>query len=508
MAFPPFPIHPDARRRRPGVTAVLAVVVMLGGCGAAVEAPDVASEMPERWREAPRASAEEIGRDWVAGFGDAELTRLVGLADLDNLDIAVARARIAEAEGQLAATSAALWPSVSGAADAARSGTPGTNSSPNPPFRTRVGDSFRLGASASWQLDPWGSTRASVAAAAASLEATRFGLEAARLSVATSIADAHFQAAAAEDRLRLARQNVALAERVLAAIRRRFDVGTVTALDVAQQESVVATQRAAIPELETTLRQTRNSLVVLTGRAPEAMTVRGGGLGRPRLPKVAPGLPSRLLVRRPDVAAAEARLVAAAANVEVARTAFLPAVELTGSAGLSSAYLVNLLRPEAFAGSMAAGVTQAIFDGGARDGRLVTARAQHDELVATYRKTIHEALLDVENGLVAVEQTRRREALQADVVRAARRAQQLTEERLSEGTIPITTVLDAQRTLFQAEDNQVAARLARFRAALDLIAALGGGFEGGKGAARSPTATGRGGATAGPGPMVLGETDR
>jgi outer membrane protein TolC len=263
------------------VAVALVAMLAIGGCGETVRAPDVASEMPERWREAPRTSAEEIGRDWVAGFGDAELTRLVGLADLDNLDIAVARARIAEAEGQLAVTSAALWPSVSGSADAARSASPGTNSSADPPFRTRYGDSFRLGASASWQLDLWGGTRASVAAGTASLEATRFGLEAARLSVATSIADAHFQAAAAEDRLRLARQNVALAERVLAAIRRRFDVGTVTALDVAQQESVVATQRAAIPDLETTLRQTRNSLVVLTGRAPEAMTVRGGD-GRAR----------------------------------------------------------------------------------------------------------------------------------------------------------------------------------------------------------------------------------
>ena len=504
MACRSSPLPCDAQRRRPGVAVALVVALGLGGCGEAVVAPEVASELPERWREAPRASAEEIGRDWVAGFADPELTRLVELAELDNLDIAAARARIVEAEGQLAVTSAALWPSISGSADSARSGTPGTNSTADPPFRRRIGDSFRLGASASWQLDPWGSTRASVAAGSAGLEATRFGLDAARLSVATSIADAHFQAAAAEDRLRIARQNVAVAERMLAAMRRRFDVGTVTALDVAQQESVVATQRAAIPELETTLRQTRNSLVVLTGRAPEAMTVRGGGLGRARLPKVAPGLPSRLLVRRPDIAAAEARLTAAAANVEVARTAFLPAVELTGSAGLSSAYLVNLLRPEAFAGAVAAGVTQTIFDGGARDGRLVMARAQHSELVATYRKTVHEALLDVENALVAVEQTRRREALQADVVRAARRAQRLTEERLSEGTIPITTVLDAQRTLFQAEDTQVTVRLARFRAAIELIAALGGGFEG----RRDGTIAAAGTAAKGAGPMVLGERDR
>lgn len=489
---------PIGRPRWSGAAAACGLALVLAGCGEGVIGPDVAREMPGHWREAPRASVAEIGRDWVAGFGNAELTRLVGLADLDNLDLAQARARIDEAEAQLAVTAAGLAPTVSGSGDASRSGSPGTNSSAHPPFHGRVGNSFQLGLGASWQVDLWGRVRASVAASEASLAATRIDLEAARLTVATAIADAWFQAAAAEDRLRLARQNVALAERTLAAIRRRFDVGTVTALDLAQQESVVATQRAAIPDLETTIRQTRNSLVMLTGRAPEAGSVRGGGLGRARLPQVAPGLPARLLVRRPDVAAAEMRLEAAAANVEAARAAFLPEVSLTGSAGLSSAFLKNLLRPEAFAGSIAAGVTETIFDGGAREGRLKLTRAQHAELAAAYRKAVHEALRDVENALVAVEQTRRREILQAEVVRAARRAQQLTEQRLSEGTIAITTVLDAQRTLFQAEDTQVQVRLARYRAALDLIAALGGGYTATTEAKSTRTVAA---------PMVLGGTE-
>ncbi|WP_333824309.1 efflux transporter outer membrane subunit [Pinisolibacter sp.] len=478
--------------------AGLAVAAMLAGCGEAVRAPDVEAEMPTRWREAPRASAAEMTGDWVAGFGSAELSRLVASADLDNLDVAAARARIDQAEAQLTVTAAGLAPTVSGSAESSHSVTPGTMSSASPPFKSRVGNSHQLGLGASWQVDLWGRTRASVRASEASLAATRIDLDAVRLSTATALVDTYLQAAAAEDRLKLAREDVAIAERTLAAIRRRFDVGTVTALDLAQQEGVLATQRAAIPDLEITLRQTRNAVVVLTGRAPEAATIRGGGLDRLRLPRVAPGLPSRLLVRRPDVAAAELRLEAAAANVEAARAAFLPEVGLTGSAGLSSAFLKNLLRPEAFAGSIAASVTETIFDGGAREGRLALTRAQHAELAAGYRKAVHEALADVENALVAVEQNRRREALQTAVVTAARKAQRLTEQRLSEGTIPITTVLDAQRTLFQAEDTLVAVRLARFRASVGLVAALGGGWTKASEAEVRAVAAG---------PMVLGGTE-
>lgn len=497
------PSRPVFADRSPRSTAMVVGLVLLGlaGCGETVHAPDVAREMPGRWTEAPRAGAAEIGRDWVAGFGNPELTRLVALADLDNLDLAMARARIEQAEAQLAVTASALAPTLSGSGAGTRSTTPGTASSSSPPFTRRFGNSFQLGTNATWQLDLFGRTRASIEAGEATVAASRLDLEAARLSVATSIADAWFRAAAAEDRLRLARDNVALADRTLAAIRRRFDVGTVTALDVAQQESVVATQRAAIPDLEITLRQTRHALVMLTGRAPEALTLRGGGLGRARLPQVTPGLPARLLVRRPDVAAAEERVRAAAGNVEAARRAFLPDVTLTGSAGLSSAVLKNLLRPEAFGGSIAGSVTETIFDGGEREGRLALARADHAEIAAAYRKSVHQALVDVEDALVAIDQNRRHESLQAEVLRAARRAQQLTEQRLSEGTIPITTVLEAQRTLFQAQDSQVQVRLARFRAAVDLIAAVGGGWEKTAPPARRDEPT-----TAEP--MVLGETER
>lgn len=469
-----------AGARRVASALTLAVTLAsLSACGDAPVAPDLAAEMPATWKEwkAKTATiAPDLGRHWIVEFRVPELTRLAALAEVDNLDLAVATARIAEAEATLDGTRAGLLPSVSGSAEASRSVTPGTQSSFSPPFSARVGDQFQLGVSASWQLDLRGRLRALARADAEALRAARIDREAVRLNLLAAIADDWFRVAAAADRLRIARENVATAERTLQVYRRRLEVGTANALDIAQQESLLASQRAAMPALEIELRQTRNSLVALTGRPPEDLTVRANGLDGVRIPTVAPGLPSALLARRPDVVEAEANLAAASARVEAARAAYLPDITLTGSSGLASAFLRNLLRPDAMASSAAASLAETIFDGGARDADLASARARREELVATYRKSVHSALVDVENALVAVEQNRRREILQRAVVAAARKTQRLTEERLHEGTIDVTTVLEAERTLFAAEDTLVSVRLARLQAVVSLVTALGGGW--------------------------------
>lgn len=456
--------------------ALLGTLLALSGCGETVTAPDVAAELPSTFTAAGPRSAPTLGRDWVSAFGAPELVRLVALAEVDNLDLAAANARITQAEATLAGSRSALGPTLSASASPSRSVTPGSRSSANPPFSARVSDDFELGVSASWQLDLRGRLRALANADAATARASHIDLEAVRLSMLAAIADDWFTVAAAADRIRIAHESVATAERTLQVYRRRMEVGTATALDIAQQESLVATQRASIPDLEIELRQTRNLLVALTGRPPEALPVRAGGLAGVKVPGVAPGLPSSLLLRRPDIVEAEETLAAQAARVEAARAAFLPDVTLTASGGLASAFLKNLLRPDAVASSAAASLAETIFDSGARTADLDNARARHVELVATYRKTVHSALVDVENALIAVEQNRRHETLQRAVVEAARKTQRLTEERLREGTIDVTTVLDAERTLFTAEQTLVTVRLARLQAAVSLVTALGGGW--------------------------------
>ncbi|MCE1235432.1 MAG: efflux transporter outer membrane subunit [Hyphomicrobiales bacterium] len=455
---------------------VVGLLVGLGGCGEAAFAPDLTAEMPTRYAASDGRAVVELGSDWVKGFGSRELAELVALGDADNLDIEAATQRIAQAEAELAASQASLAPSLDGTTSASRTITPGTRSSFSPPFKTSVVDSYSLGVSGSWTIDLNGRLRALAAAAGAAAEAARIERDAVRLTTATAIADAWLRVGAAREQIRIARESVATAERTLTVYRRRLEVGTATALDLAQQESLVASQRASVPALEITARQTRNALVVLTGRVPEAFDPKIARVSGVRVPSVAAGLPSRLLTRRPDVAVAEANLAAQAANVEAARAAFLPEITLTGSTGLASAFLKNLLRPDAVASQAAAGLTAPIFDAGARSAALDQARARHAELVATYRSATHQALADVENALVAVDQYGRQERLQRAVVTAARKAQRLTEERLTEGTIDVTTVLEAERTLFSAEQTLVTVRLARARAVVSLIGALGGGW--------------------------------
>ena len=244
-----------------------------------------------------------------------------------------------------------------------------------------------------------------------------------------------------------------------------------------QQQSLVETQRATLAPLRQTAQASRIAVALLLGQPAQTIELKIRRVRSLRVPKIAPGLPATLLVRRPDIRDAERQLASAEASVEVARKAFLPTIQLTGQAGYQSAALNTLLRPESFIYNIAAGITQPIFDGGRLRGQLALSEAQRQQLLETYRKRIVTALSDVETALVAVRETQRREAAQRVAVIAARRAFQLSEERLQAGTIDLTSLLTIQNTLFQAEDTLVQIRLARLQAAAALFQALGGDWD-------------------------------
>ena len=424
-------------------------------------------------------SAEDRGKisqDWPKLFGSPELSRLSQQAVRGNFDIAAAAARLIQAQAQSMISSSALVPSLSGTGSASRSYTPGTLRARTAPVEASVGNNFNLGLSASYVLDFWGRNRALADSADWNAIATRYDRETLIVSTQAALANTYFQILLAQDRLRLARQNVQIAENVLSAIKARMDVGTATALDLAQQESIVASQRASIPALEQSQQQASVLVASLLGRTPESVAIAGGSLERLRLPKVQPGLPSQLLLRRPDLAAAEARLQSAQGNIKAARAAFLPSISLSTQSGLGSSTLANLLRPEALAASLAAGLVQPIFNGDQTEGQLRQAQGRQIELLADYRKVIVTALADVENALIAVRLTSEHEDLQARVVASARRAYEITEQRLQEGTIDVVTLLNTQLTLFQAQDNLTLIRYQRLQALVSLFQALGGGF--------------------------------
>jgi NodT family efflux transporter outer membrane factor (OMF) lipoprotein len=234
--------------------------------------------------------------------------------------------------------------------------------------------------------------------------------------------------------------------------------------------------RAVLPLLEQQLRENIATLAVLIGRAPAFVTVKVTGTRPIAIPPVTPGLPSDLLTQRPDIREAEAQLAATNANVESARAAMLPSIQLTGEGGWASAALRTLIRPESAFWNFTGALIQPLLDGWRLQGQLDFQRGRQEEALQLYRRAVVGAFGDVERALIAVQQTARREQLQREVVRSSRQAFEISETRLREGAVDLITVLNTQQSLFVAEDNLHQARLARLQAVVSLFVALGGGW--------------------------------
>jgi outer membrane protein, multidrug efflux system len=464
----------DRALRAARFLALLGLVPALAGCFLGPDKLDLGVEIPDKYTAAAKnAEAAAPALDWWRGFRSRELTSLMEQAQTANQNIAAAVARVLQADAQARIANASLMPAIGLDTSATR----------NKPSGAQVRSIYNLSFNASYEIDFWGKNRSALAAAEESAIASRFDRDVVTLTALASVGSAYFQVLAAQDRLRIARDNLAAAIRILAIIKERQAVGTASQLEVSQQESLVATVRAALPVLEITLRQSMADLAVLAGRAPELMKVHGGSLNAVTVPRVAPGLPSELLQQRPDIRRSEAQLAATNYDVVSARAAFFPSIRLTGETGWQSAALASLFGPGAWFYTMAASLTQPLFDGGRLFGQLDLAEAQRQEALATYRGAVLGAFRDVEQALIALQQQTTRERLQADVVRSARVAFTIAETRLREGTTDIVTVLNTQQTLFQSQDTLVQVRLARLLAAVALYQALGGGW--------APVAAGR-----------------
>jgi NodT family efflux transporter outer membrane factor (OMF) lipoprotein len=448
------------------VVVTAALLPLLGGCWR-YEVSDPALDIPGKYRFAggkPHAALPKL--DWWRGFRSRELTVLMEEAQVANLDIAAAVARIVQADAQSRVIGAALLPAFDYDGSATRARPPG-----GPDNAT-----LRSAVSASYELDFWGKNRAALRSSEHLAAASRYQREVVAITVLAAVATQYFLLLSSQDRLRLAQDNLRSASRVFNVIKERLDVGTASQLDVAQQESVVATQRAAIPVLEQAVQQNRNLLAVLVGRTPELASIRGGSMMALAIPRVTPGLPSELLTQRPDIREAEAQVASGDASVEAARAAFLPSIQLTGQGGVISNALRTLVSPEAAFYTLTAGLTQPLFDGGRLRGILDLEQGRREERLQVYRQTVISAFADVENALIAVQQTAERERRQREVVASSRRAFDLSETRLREGTIDLVTLLNTQQTLFQAQDVLAQVRFARFQAIVSLFQALGGGW--------------------------------
>jgi len=462
------PMRPPAIR----LSALLAAL-LLAGCAVTEPRTALPTAMPAAWNETAMPGAAAIAPDWWRSFDSARLEALIDEALQGSGDLRIAAQRVRQADIALRMAGAAQLPGVSGSVGtgASRSEAGGV------PASTRESSSVSL--SVSYELDLWGRIAAGVQSAQASFDASRHDLETVRITLTASVATTYFQWLATRERLAIARENLATAERVLNIVEARYRFGVATPLDVSQQTTTVLQQRTALIPLETQVRQTASALALLLGRVPQGFEPGEGELlTQLTPPAVAPGLPSELLTRRPDLAAAEAQLAAGDANVAAARAALLPSVSLSAGGGVSSAALLSLVDSTRTV-SIGLSLAQSIFDGGRQRLAVESSQAQREILLENYAGAVRSALKEVDDALGNADRSTRQEEVQREVVAQAQRTLSLSELRYREGSDTLLTVLDAQRTLFSAQDTLAQLRLARLTAAVDLFRVLGGGWQAG-----------------------------
>ncbi|MEO0036431.1 MAG: hypothetical protein RLZZ501_2454, partial [Pseudomonadota bacterium] len=392
MPRTPFVFAKEGRGgRQLRLALLLAVALSACSIGDPYQRPE--TPVPAVWSAAERAAVWPAP-EWWRGFGSPQLDRLMAQASADNFDLAVAVAKLRAAQAQLRIAGASLWPDLTADASGTRQRASMTASTSSTVRKPVYYSSYSATLGASYELDFWGKNQAGVESAQALLDASGFDYQTAVLSMQASVASTYFDILGTQERLRLARDSLANAEAVLAVYRDRFTAGTATSLDVAQQESVVATQRATVPPLEQSLQQSRNALAILVGQLPEALDLVPETIDGVQVPAVGPGLPSELLARRPDVLSAEANLRGANADVTVARAAWFPSISLTGQAGFQSVDLAKMMTHQSLLASIGPSLTLPLFDGGRIAGTVEQKKAIREQLVQTYRKTVYSAFSD------------------------------------------------------------------------------------------------------------------
>jgi outer membrane protein, multidrug efflux system len=413
---------------------------------------------------------------WWQRFGSPELSGLIELAQDDNRNLAVAAARLREARAEVTIQRAALFPAIDAEAQANRTGV-GRSALSSNGQQDSIRNSFGLSASASYGLDVWGLSRDNLRSAEEALKASRFAQRAVALTTTAAVANTYFEILALREQIAIANEDIAAIDGILRIVKLKVHAGTASHLDLAQEQAQIESVQGQLPLLEEQALEAQVALAVLVGQPPEGFRVEAQSADAIRLPEVVPGLPSQLLLRRPDVAEAEANLAAAHANLQAARAAFLPQFALSGSAGFSSAATNALLHGPSFLWDAGAQLVQTIFDGGKLIGQKDLAYATQDELVATYQSAVLNAYADVESALGQVRNYAREEQHLRQEVDAASEAFQISKLQYRQGVADLLNVLQAQQTLFGARDALAQARLARLQALVHLYEALGGGWQ-------------------------------
>ncbi len=456
---------------------LLAVAVLLSGCAVGPNYNRPAVKVPTEYRDgtpSPTAPGSSLGNEkWWDVYQDPVLADLIHTALQQNYDVRIAAARVLEAQAQLGITRANQFPSASVGADI-YSQRNAKVSSVLPGYEVNAG---QLNLSVIWNLDFWGKYRRQTEEARAQLLATKWGQQAVVSSLVANVATAYFQLRALDSQLEISKRTLASRKHSLKLTEFLESHGSNSGLDVSQSQQLVYTASETIPDLERQIQQQENLLSILLGENPGPIT-RGQALTEQPVPEAVPaGLPSELLERRPDVRQAEEIIVAANAQIGVAKASLFPSISLTGIGGLESNALNRFINAPSQTWFGALSVAQPVFQGGALRSGLRLSRAQYQEAVLSYQQTVQNAFEQVSNSLVASQKNREFREQQELLTQAARQTNQLSEVLYKNGGASYLQVLTSETNYFSAELSLVEAQLNERLALVQVYQSLGGGWQ-------------------------------
>jgi len=457
--------------------AFLPLLVLLAGCAVGPNYKRPTVNLPTDYRAAipaQTAEAASLGNEkWWDVYQDPVLAQLIHTAIQQNYDVRIAATRVLEAQAQLGITRANQFPSASvGAGVSSQQNAKVSNLFPA--YQVNEG---QLNLSVIWNLDFWGKYRRQTEEARAQLLATKWGQQAVISSLVANVATAYFQLRALDSELEIAKRTLGSRQQSLQLTRLLETHGSASDLDVSQSEQLLYTASETIPDLERQIQQQENLLSILLGENPRSIP-RGRPLTEQPAPDNVPaGLPSELLERRPDVREAEANMMAANAQIGVAKAAFFPSISLTGTGGLESNALNQFLSAPSQTWNAGLSITQPVFEGGRLRSGLRLSRAQYQEAVLTYQQTVQNTLEQVSNALIATQKDREFREQQEMLTRAAQRTDELSEVLYKNGGASYLQVLTSETNYFSAELNLVQAQLNERLALVQLYQSLGGGWQ-------------------------------
>jgi outer membrane protein, multidrug efflux system len=463
--------------KNPALLGILAVLVLEAGCMMGPKYKRPAVNVPQEYRTPepqPATQASSLGNEqWWQLYQDPVLTQLIHTAIAQNYDLRIAAARVLEAQAQVGITRSNQFPSASVGADIYSQQNPKV-SNVFPAYQVNAGE---LNLSVIWNLDFWGKYRRQTEAARAQLLATEWGQRAVISSLVANVATAYFQLRALDNELEISQRTLASRQESLKLTKFLESHGSNSGLDVSQAEQLVYTASETIPDLERQIQQQENVLSVLLGENPQSIP-RGRALTEQPVPQNVPAcLPSELLERRPDVRQAEEMMVAANAQIGVAKASFFPNLSLTGLGGLESDALHQFVTQSSEVWYGGFSVSQPVFQGGALRSQLRLARANWQETVLSYEQTVQKALEQVSNSLVASQKDREFREQQELLTQAAQQTDQLSEVLYKNGGASYLQVLTSETNYFSAELNLVQAQLNERLALVQLYQSLGGGWQ-------------------------------